>query len=479
MNEKPTGIKSFFNSVQLKFAAIFLLLIAALLVMLNIYPTTISRDLVFSSKEASMKSQAGVMASALATPDDLTGDSVGEVLSLLDIRSATRVLVADDSGLVLYDTAKLDPAQGRYFLTPEIKTALSGKNVFHSVFDGKSFISTEVMPVRKYGATVGVVFLYEYDSPQAELINGMQSRLHSLTLALGVASIILMLIFSRALTMRITDLVRATRIVSEGNYDHLIKVRGNDELSELGEEFNNLTQRLRDTEEMRRRFVSDASHELKTPLASIRLLSDSIVNAQTMDTETMRDFVTDIGNEAERLQHTTEKLLSLSRLDSRVDIEYAPLELAPVIERTLHLLGPLADEKNVLLSTDLAEGCCIRGNEDLIYRIVFNLVENSIKYNLPGGWVDISLCLKGHEVLLTIEDTGIGIPEKDIPNIFSRFYRVDKARSREAGGSGLGLSIVHDAVLLHGGSISVERCKQVGTRFLVSFPACKEKEAPQ
>ena len=476
MNEKPTGIKYFFNSVQLKFAATFLILIAALLVMLNIYPTTISRDLVFSSKEASMKSQAGVMASALSTPDDLTGDSVSEVLSLLDIRSATRVLVADDTGLVLYDTARLDPAVGRYFLIPEISTALSGKNVFHSVFDGKSFISMELMPVRKYGSTVGVVFLYEYDSQQADLIYGMQSRLRSVTLALGAASIILMFIFSRALTMRITDLVRAPKIVSEGNYDHLIKVWGNDELSELGEEFNSLTQRLRDTEEMRRRFVSDASHELKTPLASIRLLSDSIVNAETMDTDTMREFVTDIGNEAERLQHTTEKLLSLSRLDSRVNIEYEPLELAPVVESTLHLLGPLADENDILISTKLAPDCCIRGNEDLIYRIVFNLVENSIKYNLPGGRVDISLSHENHEVLLTVEDTGIGIPEKDIPHIFSRFYRVDKARSREAGGSGLGLSIVHDAVVLHGGTINVQRRGEGGSRFLVSFPACGEME---
>ena len=479
MLDKLKGIKPLFNSVQLKFTAAFLLVIAALLVMLNIYPTTISRDLVISSKENSMKAQAGVMSSALSTADVLTVDSVDEVLSLLNLQNMTRVVILDNAGLVLYDTARLDPAVGRYFLVPEVSAALSGKNVFHSVFDGKSFKSTEARPVIKHGLTIGAMYLYEYDAQQAELLVAMQTHLRRISVVLGIVSLALMLIFGRALTKRIKALVTATRIVSEGDYDHVIKVKGSDELSDLAVEFNALTSRLKETEEMRRRFVSDASHELKTPLASIRLLSDSIANSESMDTETMRDFVTDIGSEAERLQRITEKLLSLSRLDSHVDTPHVPTELAPVIRKTLHLLSPLAGEKDVCISTELTEGCTILGNEDLLYRIIFNLVENAIKYNKDGGEVNINLSKEDDRAVLKVEDTGVGIPEEDIPHIFSRFYRVDKARSREAGGSGLGLSIVHDAVELHGGTISVCAGDMGGSRFTVEFPLWHEPEEKQ
>lgn len=469
-------VRSIKNSVQIKFAVTFLVLIAALLIMLNTYPTIVSRDLVFSSKQTSLQSQASVMSSALATPDDLNSETVDDVVSLLDLRNLTRVIVTDENALILYDTDKYDPSEGRYALFSEISRALSGKAVCYSVYDGKAFRTCEAMPIVRGGITTGAVYLYEYDSEQAQLISQIQVNLRNISLVLAVAAVVLMLIFSRALTIRITELAKATRIVSEGDYDHMIEIRGDDELSELGREFNSLTQRLKETEELRRRFVSDASHELKTPLASIRLLSDSIANSDNMDENTMRDFVTDIGNEAERLQRTTEKLLCLSRVDSAVEVECDMLDLRTVVEKTLHLLSPLASDYSVTISTDMRSGCIIYGNEDLVYRIIFNLVENAVKYNVPDGKVRIKLRRKNEYVELTVEDTGIGIPDEDLPHIFSRFYRVDKARSREAGGSGLGLSIVYDAVKLHHGSITVEKRKEQGTRFIVTFPAYTAQE---
>lgn len=469
-----TGVRTFSHSVQFKFAITFLVLIAGLMVMLNTYPTIVSRDLVFNTKQASLQSQASVMSSALSAPDELTSDTVLEVMELLDLRSLTRVIVTDKSARILYDTARLDPSVGRYAMFSEVRRALKGEIVCYSVYDGKAFMTCEAMPIRNNGSTVGAVYLYEFDSAQAELISNIQKNLRNITLILSVAAIILMFIFSRALTARITALAKATRIVSEGDYDHQIEISGNDELSELGREFNSLTQRLKNTEEMRRRFVSDASHELKTPLASIRLLSDSILNSENMDTETMRDFVTDIGNEAERLQRTTEKLLSLSKMDSGIGSVHEKVDMRRVAEKTLHLLVPLAKEYHVTISTELQRGCFINGSEDLVYRIIFNLAENAIKYNMPGGLVKILLFSESQHVVLVVEDTGIGIPDEDIPHIFSRFYRVDKARSRDAGGSGLGLSIVYDAVRLHSGEISVEKREGGGSRFIVRFPACSD-----
>jgi len=472
--KKLPGVSSITNSVQFKFAATFLVLIAGLIVLLNTYPTIVSRDLVFTSKQNSLQTQAGVMSSALSTPDDLTSDTVMEVMSFLDLRSLARVIVTDENAKILYDTAQMGSGVGSFALFSEIGRALNGEIICYSVYDGKAFMTREAMPIKNGSITAGAIYLYEYDSSQAELIMNIQKNLRNITMVLGVIAIILMFIFSRALTLRITDLVRATKIVSEGDYEYQIKTGGRDELTELGREFNSLTKRLKDTEELRRRFVSDASHELKTPLASIRLLSDSIVNSDNMDSETMREFVTDIGNEAERLSRTTEKLLSLSKMDSSIGLSHDRLDLKHVAEKTMHLLSPLAKEYHVAISTELSRGCYIFGSEDLVYRIIFNLAENAIKYNMPGGSVRIMLFRESENVTLIVEDSGIGIPDEDLPHIFSRFYRVDKARSRDAGGSGLGLSIVYDAVRLHGGSVSVEKRENGGSRFIVVFPACPD-----
>ena len=264
--------------------------------------------------------------------------------------------------------------------------------------------------------------------------------------------------------------------MAEGDYSYRHENRGRDEIAQLGEEFNQLTQRLQTTEEQRRRFVSDASHELKTPLASIRLLSDSIVENENVDAGTMREFMTDIGSEARRLQRTTEKLLTLSRLDDGALGERTVVDLRKAVEDALKPLRPLAAEKQISLETRLQEGCLVRAAEDDLYHIIFNLAENAVKYNVPGGSVCVTLAGDGEQILLTVSDTGIGIPEEDREQIFSRFYRVDKARSREAGGSGLGLSIVHDAVLAHGGSITVGQNTPQGSVFTVTFPRATSEE---
>ena len=463
-------------SVQLKFVATLFLVILVLLVMLNTYPLIMSRDLVFSSKQSSMQSQASVVSSSLSALDELTRESVNQVMDLLDLISLSRIIITDDMGMILYDTSEVSSSVGRYALLSEINRALSGEVVFYSRFADGAFMSRAATPVVSNGVTIGAVYLYEYDSNIAELLTGIQRNLRNLSLAVGGLALVLILLFTRALTHRITELVRAMRVIRDGDYGFRLKTRGNDELTELGDEFNDLAQRLQSTEDLRRRFVSDASHELKTPLASIRLLSDSIVHNEGMDTTTMYDFVMDIGIEADRLQRTTEKLLYLTRLDSDIAITRKKVDMKAVAERTLRLLAPLAEKKGIALNLDLAEGCFIWANEDDVYQIIFNLTENAIKYNQDGGKVRLRLYVKNGFVKLVVEDNGIGIPPEDIPHIFSRFYRVDKARAWEAGGSGLGLSIVRDAVEQHGGTVQVESSTVSGTKFSVEFPQYTEGE---
>lgn len=458
------------RSLRFQFMAFISALLVLLLILLNTYPITSSRDAVIEEKRSSLSAQAAVITSSLAGLESPGRDSIGEVLRVLDVSGLSRVLVADENGRVLYDSAGTRPGEAAGL--EDLSTALSGqgKTVFRSVFENSAFDSSFTMPMSYQGRLTGAVYIREYDSERGEIIVQVQSRIRALSLTIGLAALLLAGFFAFMVVQRLQELVRSMRTVAAGDYSYRHPVKGQDEISELGDEFNQLTQRLQTTEKQRRRFVSDASHELKTPLASIRLLADSVVQNEGMDPATVREFVTDIGNEAQRLQRTTEKLLDLSRLDDEVQIVPEPVDVKQVSVDALVLLRPLAAERHVRIKCELEEGCVVMATGDDVFHIIFNLVENAIKYNLPEGSVILRLSSEPDSIRIVVEDTGIGIPEEDRFNIFSRFYRVDKARSREAGGSGLGLSIVHDAVQAHGGSIAVGQNKPRGSRFIVSFP---------
>ena len=461
------------HSIRVQLLAFILALLLLLLLLLNTFPLTTSRDIVFEEKRSSLSAQGSVIAASLSNLDRMTAEGVAEVIRILDLSGYSRVVVTDSAGSVLYDSG--GPA-GVTTDRAELLEALEDNVVFHSAFEDGAFRSIYTMPVYDGANKLGALYISELDNQRAEIIISIQTRIRSYSIIIATLALLISGIITTLLLSRIKDMVHSMRVVADGDYSHRLVTRGKDEITELGKEFNMLTQRLDENERQRRRFVSDASHELKTPLASIRLLSDSIVQNENMDADTVREFVTDIGNEAQRLQRTTEKLLDLSRLDDDVQVVPEPVDVKQVSVDALVMLRPLADEKKVRIKCELSEGCVIMANVDDVFHIIFNLMENAIKYNVPEGSVLLTLSGDEENVHLEVSDTGIGIPEEDRLNIFSRFYRVDKARSREAGGSGLGLSIVHDAVLAHGGTIAVGQNKPRGSRFIVSFPRPTSEE---
>ncbi len=294
------------RSLQTKYAMTYLVVIAAVLVLLNTYPVLASQEMVFQSKQTSLQSQAAVMASALAGPDSLSEEGVARVMEVLGDTGLSRVLVTGPSGLVLYDSA--GQAAGQYALLREVAAALRWEDNIRSDFENGAFHSRAATPIVYRGMTLGAVYVDEYDTFAGEFLVSVQQTLRSISLVIALAALLFSVVFSKAITRRLGQLLGAIRTVREGEYSHRVKLSGKDELTQLAGEFNDLTGRLQTTEEVRRRFVSDASHELKTPLASIRLLTDSILQTGDMDPETVRDFVGDIGSEAERLQRITEHL---------------------------------------------------------------------------------------------------------------------------------------------------------------------------
>ena len=408
----------------------------------------------------------------------LNSSNVAEALSRLDSLRVTRLIVTDQSGVAIYDSLQTGSAVGRFVLLPEVIQALDGYDTFTWRYHEGVINSQAATPILTYGNLTGCVYMMEYDTQQGALIRSLQLNILFITLVLEFVVIVFSGIFSTAFSTRMRQIMTSMRIIREGDYTHKVELGGHDELSILGEEFNDLTERLQTSEGKRRQFVSDASHELKTPLASIKLLTDSIL-MNDMDQATIREFVEDIGKEADRLNRMSQKLLSLSRIETQEDGDCEIIYMAPTVERVLRMLRPIGEKNGIEIITDFAGDCPILILEDDLYQITFNLVENGIKYNLPHGKLTISLHRSEDNAILKVSDTGMGIPADSIGHIFERFYRVDKARSRKSGGSGLGLSIVRGIVERNGGTIMVESAEGLGTTFTVVFPAFDPEEVSQ
>lgn len=453
----------------------YVLLTSVVLLFLNLYTASTTQELIFRTKQVSLEDKAEMTASAFAGIDMLGRSNVSAVMEQIGSLNATRVMVTDQSGYVLYDSLNTGQQIGSLSLLPEVVQALEGNDVFYCKYENGAVESRAAMPIMYYNLLVGSVYVMEYDADQGALIESLQENLLKASAALEIIVVIFSLGFARAFSRRLRKILESIHVIREGDYSKKVTIHGRDEMALLGQEFNDLTDRLQESENRRRQFVSDASHELKTPLASIKLLSDSILQ-NDMDMETIREFVGDIGSEADRLTRMSQKLLSLNKMDaqSQEDLEIA--DIGDTASRVVRMLEPVAALNRVTLENQAQSGGTVLIMEDDLYQIVFNLVENAIKYNQPGGSVTITLERQEENLILSVKDTGVGIPEDAIPHIFDRFYRVDKARSRQAGGSGLGLSIVHDMVYRNYGTISVASQEGCGTCFTVVFPEFEVEE---
>ncbi|MBR6677525.1 MAG: HAMP domain-containing protein [Oscillospiraceae bacterium] len=459
--------------MQFKIGLSYILVIAAVLVLLNTYPLIVSEDLLFQSKVETLQSAAVVMSSSLSELEELSEETAAQVETVMSRNEQTgfsRVLVTDAAGRVLYDTREIGSAVGSYALMTEVVEALRGNDAAHSAYENGTLYTRAASPVLFQNRIIGSVFVYEFDKEQAEILGGFRDNLLRLSVGIALIVLIVSLALSGALTRRISELLEAIRSVREGAYSHRAEVKGGDEIAQIAVEFNSMTDRLQRTEAARKRFVSDASHELKTPLAAIRLLTDSILQNRGMEEETVHEFISDIGQEAERLSRITEDLLRLTRLDSDILAAAEQVDLEQMVRRVIRTMEILAEEKQIELSYQAETGCVVLAAPDEIHQVIYNLVDNAIKYSRSGCFVQVELRRENGCAVLSVSDNGIGIPEGDLDHIFERFYRVDKARSRSAGGTGLGLSIVRDFVEKRGGTVTAACRAGGGSVFTVRLP---------
>ena len=459
-----------YGSSQRRYAAVYIALTFFVLLFLNIYCSKTSQQLFYRSKHTAMMDKVLLVSAAVGEQEVLNADTARSAIGTLGNLKVARLLITDGSGRLVYDTLPGESSP-EFCLFPEVVQALRGNDVITIDYHDGVMLSRAAAPILSYNTLSGCAYILEYDADQGQMIRSLQYNILTVTVMLNLAVIIFTVVTSGAFTRRLRRIMASMRIIREGDYSHQVELGGHDELTALGREFNDLTRKLRQSEDQRRQFVSDASHELKTPLASIKLLSDSILQ-NDMDVDTVREFVSDIGDEADRLTRMSEKLLSLTRFHPDEGSDCEITFFRPTIERVVRMLSTIADMASVTLHTQIDTDSSILILEDDLYQIIFNLVENGIKYNVPGGSLTIRLTRKGDNAVLTVSDTGMGIPTESLGRIFDRFYRVDKARSRQSGGSGLGLAIVKDMVERNRGTITAASSDTppTGSVFTLVFP---------
>ena len=454
-----------YGRVQYRYALVYVIVTFVVLVFLNLHTSSATKRLFEQNQKTFMLEKASAAADEIGELATLEPESISVALNRVPNLRLTQIVVTDASGLILFDSNS-GSTLGAIATFPQLEQVMEGKTPFSWDIRNNITRSEAAAPIRNEGKIVGCIYLLDEDPEYGTLLQNLQRNILYITMALELLVICFSLAFARAFSGRLRRVMESIRILREGDFNHRVAVTGHDELTVLAEEFNDMADRLQISENKRRQFVSDASHELKTPLASIKLLSDSILQ-NDMDIDTIREFVSDIGNEAERLNRMSEKLLRLTRSEGEPEPDRDTIHMAPTIQRVVKMLAQQAESMGVEIVTNLDQDSPIVIREDDFYQILFNLTENGIKYNHFGGKLTISVEQGG---TLKVCDTGTGIPDESLGHIFERFYRVDKARSRATGGSGLGLAIVRNMVERNQGKIQVESVLGKGTTFTLTFP---------
>lgn len=365
----------------------------------------------------------------------------------------------------------------------------------YNIENGKTMVSTEVikcfsddsgMYVNNLGdymqLTMPIVDPISNETTGAIIISYSTKNIQSISKAVtrkvifAICAIVLIIMlisfgYSIFLTTPLNKLTDSINEISKGNMAVKLDMHGYSELHKITDSFNKMIEVIQNQENSRQEFVSNVSHELKTPLASMKVLSDSLLSQEGMPEEIYREFLGDITTEIERMTQIINDLLSMVKLDQNAaKIIISNISINELIEQLIKRLRPIAAERNIELIFESFRPVMADVDEVKLSMALNNLVENAIKYNYDDGWVKVTLNADHKFFYVTVQDSGVGIPDDSIDSVFERFFRVDKARSRATGGTGLGLAITRSVILLHRGSIKVYSKEKEGTTFTVRIP---------
>lgn len=420
-----------------------------------------------------MQSQGSSLANLLISSGYFGDPSVEEVnteLSRIANIYDGRILVIDSKLNILKDTYGIE--DGNTIISEDVIKCLRGTS--NSIYQNKQGNYIEMtLPITHNNTKdiVGVILL-NFSIKNINSISVVLSQKASiLFLTTAILIFVYAFFYSGVFTKPFNNLKKAIGHLTEGYMDEEVKVEGFYEVGQISNSLNQMLLRIKNLERSRQEFVSNVSHELKTPITSIKVLADSLIMQENVPPELYREFLVDITEEIERENKIITDLLSLVKLDKTAsEMNITSIKINDLLELVLKRLRPIAKKNNIELIYESFRPVIAEVDEVKLSLALSNLIENAIKYNVEDGWVRVSLNADHKYFYVKVMDSGIGIPEEAQDFIFDRFFRVDKARSRGTGGTGLGLSITKNAVHMHKGAIKVFSKENEGTTFTVRVP---------
>lgn len=476
------------KSLRTKLVFIMLMLTVMLMTVVVVFLVrgveTFYLDEFFRQMEASFLDQDLISAlrSAADEPDSavLMEDILWGYTGRLGIDSGARnfYILDGETGERL---AGAEPQRGEVLeMTQTILTALAGDNSYTGN-SGTDYMDAAA-PIEGENGRFIVYIRDNRETSQNMAAALIRMILEAVAFGLA-ASIAISLLLAGTLLSPIRGMTEAAEAMAEGDFTQKIPVESDDEIGTLSETFNTMATQLETTlselkqaEKMRRDFVANVSHELRTPLTSIRTYAETLSDSPDMPEDMREDFLNVILNESNRMGKIVTDLLDLSRLDSGGGLKLERFSLERSVREVYTAIALDSERRGQIIDLELQWAMPdITGDRARIEQVLMNIMTNAMKYTPEGGRIHVSCNVRDEYAYVRITDSGHGIPEEDVPHVFDRFYRVDKARSRESGGTGLGLSIANDIVVLHGGRIELTSKLNIGSTFTVVLPV----EGPQ
>lgn len=474
-----TNILKKTDKITFKLVPTYFLVIVLTLALFSYYMLASMRTYMYNEEKINTTAMANIVTSfATDYIDDLNSDLSGdfdEFIKSLNIIPQMRVLVVNKDSVVVYDNLDTRSLLGKAQIKQSVISALGGENGYEMYKNSNDVTVLDIsVPILENNNILGAVnIVYTADS-----VNNFTNAIYGDLILMGIVITLfvglIIFLVSALMTKRIVDFTnKIVSMSTDGILDEQLEIKGYDEIARLGEAFNTMSEKVQNLEQKRAEFVSNASHELKTPLSSIKLMADSIIQTPDIDAELVREFLCDMNNEIDRLNRIVTKLLYITKMDTnseKVEKNMELISVCDILNGVEKSLMPIAQRDEIALKFIAKNDIYIKGHKDTLWQGIYNIVDNAIKYSKEFGEVTVELTHDLTDVIITVKDNGVGISEDNISKIFNRFYRVDKARSRETGGTGLGLSIALSAIKLHGGDIIVESEPNIGSTFTIKLP---------
>ena len=467
--------------VRFKFVKSLRFRILVILIIIGIVPSIIVEkgivnsyeDRAVSNRQLNVKNQCDILVNQLAKENylqDPSSEGINSELTMLSNVYSGRILIVNQDFQVIKDTYDLD--KGKYMISKEVVKCFQ-KLKESSYYDRKNSYIEMTMPIPGADGerAQGVLLISISTEEIVSSIDILEQKGMMILVISGVLVLVFGYILAVILIKPFAKITKAIEDITDGFQDEKISVPDYTETELITDAFNKMLGRVQSLDTSRQEFVSNVSHELKTPLTSMKVLADSLVGQENVPVELYQEFMQDLSEEIERENKIINDLLALVKLDKTgANLTIQSQNINEMVERILKRLRPIAERDNIELVFESFRPVVAEVDEMKLSLAITNLVENAIKYNKENGWVHVDLNADHKYFYLKVTDSGIGIPPEETEHIFERFYRVDKSHSREIGGTGLGLAIARNAVILHRGAIKVHSELGEGTTFNVRIP---------